>query len=429
MEQGSSVQRNSQSRESSKHKEESKNSFSTSCSSPNFKAEPNFKPQPVVPLHVNKGEKVYLIKDVLTGAVHDVRSQAFDSGAYVDPRSISKQSLAMKDKLNWQLLRASETGDIELAKQALDSLKHGNLIANINTTELNDFTPLHNAVGEGHIEIVKLLINKGANVSAITTEGRTPLHMACYNGNKEIIECLINEGADINKQEKDGNTAVHILAERGWPEALSFLLGKNPDLSIKNCYGLTAPEVSTTVEIQNMFPSLKDEQGYKRTVVDNMILRNNRADMIKAIMFKKQLLAKVTVNEDEEVKIMSKEMAESERMEIIEASRRVKDIMPSEELKSIGPSDFQPIKLLGKGSFGQVYLVKHKSSGKLYALKMLDKEKFISRNIFRYAATERDVLSYIDHPFIVKLHYAFQTAKKLCLVLDYCLGYFFIHKG
>lgn len=44
------------------------------------------------------------------------------------------------------------------------------------------------------------------------------------------------------------------------------------------------------------------------------------------------------------------------------------------------------------------------------------------QNLLKYAMTERTVLSYINHPFIVGLHFAFQTSEKLCLILDYCSG-------
>jgi len=58
----------------------------------------------------------------------------------------------------------------------------------------------------------------------------------------------------------------------------------------------------------------------------------------------------------------------------------------------------------------------------LFALKVLKKEKILSHNLIRYALTERNVLSYIRHPFIVSLQYAFQSSDKLFLVLDYCPG-------
>jgi len=44
------------------------------------------------------------------------------------------------------------------------------------------------------------------------------------------------------------------------------------------------------------------------------------------------------------------------------------------------------------------------------------------QNILRYAMTERKILSTVNHPFIVKLRFAFQSPDKLYLVMDYCPG-------
>ena len=55
-------------------------------------------------------------------------------------------------------------------------------------------------------------------------------------------------------------------------------------------------------------------------------------------------------------------------------------------------------------------------------MKVLQKSKVQQHNLKRYALTERNILSSIDHPFIVKAQYAFQTPEKLYLVLDYCPG-------
>lgn len=85
------------------------------------------------------------------------------------------------------------------------------------------------------------------------------------------------------------------------------------------------------------------------------------------------------------------------------------------------PQDFQPINILGKGSFGEVYLVE-KDLMEYYAMKVLQKEKILGNNYIKYALTERNVLSYTQHPFIVQLNYAFQTKSKLYLILEYCPG-------
>lgn len=88
----------------------------------------------------------------------------------------------------------------------------------------------------------------------------------------------------------------------------------------------------------------------------------------------------------------------------------------------MSPTSFTYFKVLGKGSFGEVFLVQKKGETKLYAMKVLSKDKILGKNLVRYAMTERNVLSAMNHPFIVKLNYAFQNETKLFLVMDYCPG-------
>jgi serine/threonine protein kinase len=75
---------------------------------------------------------------------------------------------------------------------------------------------------------------------------------------------------------------------------------------------------------------------------------------------------------------------------------------------------------LGKGSFGEVYLVQKINTQVLYAMKVLNKDRIMGQNLLKYAMAERNVLSLSNHPFIVKLNFAFQTSSKLFLILDYC---------
>ena len=72
------------------------------------------------------------------------------------------------------------------------------------------------------------------------------------------------------------------------------------------------------------------------------------------------------------------------------------------------------------GSFGKVVLVRKKDTGELYAMKILNKENIIKRKQVDHTKTERAVLSFTRHSFIVSLHWAFQTKSKLYFVLDYC---------
>lgn len=77
-----------------------------------------------------------------------------------------------------------------------------------------------------------------------------------------------------------------------------------------------------------------------------------------------------------------------------------------QENMQVAAQDFTPISILGKGSFGEVYLVE-KNGKDFYAMKVLSKEKILGNNYIKYALTERNVLSYTHHPFIVRLNYAF----------------------
>ncbi|CAD8181669.1 unnamed protein product [Paramecium octaurelia] len=83
---------------------------------------------------------------------------------------------------------------------------------------------------------------------------------------------------------------------------------------------------------------------------------------------------------------------------------------------------FEVIKELGSGAFGKVFLVKHKADGGQFAMKALKKKTLILKKQIKYAITEANVLKMCQHPFILKLHFAFQTPNYLYLVLDYCKG-------
>lgn len=66
----------------------------------------------------------------------------------------------------------------------------------------------------------------------------------------------------------------------------------------------------------------------------------------------------------------------------------------------------------------------------MFALKVLKKDNIIKRNQVEHTKTERSVLGYVRHPFIVGMNMAFQSKNKLYFVLDYCAGgELFFHLG
>uniref|UniRef100_A0ACB8G549 Ribosomal protein S6 kinase alpha-5 n=1 Tax=Sphaerodactylus townsendi TaxID=933632 RepID=A0ACB8G549_9SAUR len=96
-------------------------------------------------------------------------------------------------------------------------------------------------------------------------------------------------------------------------------------------------------------------------------------------------------------------------------------------VEKVGIENFELLKVLGTGAYGKVFLVRKISghdAGKLYAMKVLKKATIIQKaKTTEHTKTERQVLEHIrQSPFLVTLHYAFQTDTKLHLILDYING-------
>lgn len=82
--------------------------------------------------------------------------------------------------------------------------------------------------------------------------------------------------------------------------------------------------------------------------------------------------------------------------------------------------DFQQIEVLGVGGFGEVWLARHHTTGKLFAMKKLQKKQLVRRrNTAARVIAERNIHSKLEHPFIVRLEYAFQSKDEVFLVLEY----------
>lgn len=74
---------------------------------------------------------------------------------------------------------------------------------------------------------------------------------------------------------------------------------------------------------------------------------------------------------------------------------------------AIGVESFDYLKVVGKGAFGKVLVVRKKDTGKVYAMKVLEKQSIIKRKQVAHTQTERRVLGFTRHSFIVGLHFAF----------------------
>lgn len=99
-----------------------------------------------------------------------------------------------------------------------------------------------------------------------------------------------------------------------------------------------------------------------------------------------------------------------------------KHMIFSKDKKRVTVDDFEIRTLIGTGNFAKVFQVEKKDTGKIYAMKILKKSKLLEADQLEHTKTERAVLQYMSHPFLVNLIYAFQTSDKLYMVMEFVNG-------
>ena len=142
---------------------------------------------------------------------------------------------------NITIHEAAGDGNIEVVIQHLDAG------IDVNAKQgIPEWTPLHLASQFNRKEVAELLIGKGANVNAKDLSVRTPLHLASLHGCKEVAELLIRKGADMNAKDQGGKTPLDWAIMRKHTETAALLRkqgGKTgskseaPDITIHEAAG------------------------------------------------------------------------------------------------------------------------------------------------------------------------------------------------
>jgi len=116
-------------------------------------------------------------------------------------------------------------------------------------------TALNFAALNGHVEIVKLLVENGAPVSPST--GWTPLHYAAFENRTAVINYLLSKDVSKDALAPNGYTALMLAARNGHLQAAIALLYADADVGIKGPAGETALSIATAKKNEELVKLLK----------------------------------------------------------------------------------------------------------------------------------------------------------------------------
>lgn len=104
-------------------------------------------------------------------------------------------------------------------------------------------------------------------------------------------------------------------------------------------------------------------------------------------------------------------------------TRRSTKTLFTKKEKQLSVEDFELLKVLGKGAHGKVLLCQKKSGNdRFLAMKILKKQHIIEAKQLEHTKAEKLILSHVNHPFLITLHYAFQTDQKIYFVMEFMKG-------
>jgi len=153
------------------------------------------------------------------------------------------------------LLEACKKGDTIIVEHLLDEG------VDVNAQDENGWTALMAASEWDHLQVVKLLLSRNANVDIQTHfVQRTALQMAVSSGRMDIVQMLLTKDINVDLRDRDGQTALMEAVISDQTDSVRLLLEKGADLLIQDNKGETAKDLAKKLrctEVENLLTEVR----------------------------------------------------------------------------------------------------------------------------------------------------------------------------
>lgn len=147
------------------------------------------------------------------------------------------------------------------------------------------YTPLHVASHFGHVNMVRFLLQNGADVNAVNSHGYTPLHQAAQQGHQMVINLLLEGQASPNVTTNQGQTALSIAQRLGYISVVETLkvvtetiVTTTTTTVTEEKYKVVAPET-----MHETFMSDSEDEAVEDNITGDQSYRYLTADEMKSL--------------------------------------------------------------------------------------------------------------------------------------------------
>ncbi|XP_078271278.1 protein phosphatase 1 regulatory subunit 12A-like isoform X2 [Rhinoraja longicauda] len=117
------------------------------------------------------------------------------------------------------------------------------------------------ACSSGDQDEVEKLLQKGADINYTNVDGLTALHQACIDENLSMVTFLLEHGVDVNQPDNEGWTALHAAASCGFMEITQYLIKQRASVAAVNSEGELPVDIAQGEAMERMLKEVIKKQG------------------------------------------------------------------------------------------------------------------------------------------------------------------------